>query len=84
VGIYPAGTIVELSSGEIAVVVSEYRTRRLKPKVMILLDANKNKLREPRMFDMMEDAGDESTQQLNIVQSLEPEAYDIDLTQLQI
>jgi putative nucleotidyltransferase with HDIG domain len=84
VGIYPAGTIVELSSGEIAVVVSEYRTRRLKPKVMILLDANKNRLREPKMFDMMEDAGDEGTQQLNIVQSLEPEVYDIDLTQLQI
>ena len=44
IGIYPAGTLVELSSGEVGVVVAEYRTRRLRPKVMLLLDANKQKL----------------------------------------
>jgi len=84
VGIYPAGTIVELSSGEIAVVVSEYRTRRLRPKVMILLDANKNKLREPRTVDLLDAAANDDMPQLNIVQSLEPEAYNIDLGELQI
>jgi putative nucleotidyltransferase with HDIG domain len=84
VGIYPAGTIVELSSGEIAVVVSEYRTRRLRPKVMIVLDPNKRRLREPRLIDLLEDGGASNTAKLNIVKSLEPNAYDIDLAELQI
>ena len=44
VGIYPAGTLVELSSGQVGVVLSEYRTRRLRPKIMVLLDADKNPL----------------------------------------
>lgn len=84
VGIYPAGTIVELSSGEVGVVVSECRTRRLRPKVMILLDANKNKLREPRTIDLFGDGDTDSAPQLNIARSLEPDAYDINLAELQI
>jgi len=54
VGIYPAGTLVELSSGEVAVVVAEYRAKRLRPKVMILLDADKNKLENSVMVDLRE------------------------------
>lgn len=34
IGLYPAGTIVELSHGEIGIVVAQNRTRRLRPKVM--------------------------------------------------
>ncbi|MCP3673514.1 MAG: HD-GYP domain-containing protein, partial [Gammaproteobacteria bacterium] len=42
IGMFPAGTLVELSTGEVAVVISESRTRRLRPKVMILLNADKS------------------------------------------
>jgi HD-GYP domain-containing protein (c-di-GMP phosphodiesterase class II) len=76
VGIYPAGTLVELSSGEVGVVVAEYRTRRLRPKVMVLLDASKQSLRKSRLLDLQ----DESEQHINIVKSLEPEAYGLDLS----
>ena len=58
IGIYPAGTLVELSSGEVGVVVAEYRTRRLRPKVMLLLDANKNKLRNIKVIDLQETTDD--------------------------
>lgn len=80
IGLYPAGTLVELSSGEVGVVVAEYRTRRLRPKVMVLLDAKKRKLRRTKMLDLhaLGEAG--TNPPLNIVKSLEPEAYDIDLT----
>jgi len=81
VGIYPAGTIVELSSGEVAVVVSEYRTSRLRPKVMVLLDSQKRRLREPRMLDLLETVnGDQAS--VTILRSLEPNAYGIDLAEL--
>jgi HD-GYP domain-containing protein (c-di-GMP phosphodiesterase class II) len=84
VGIYPAGTIVELTSGEVGVVVSEYRTRRLKPKVLILLDQRKYRLREPRMVDLSEESGNNGATPRGIARALEPGAYDIDLSTLQI
>jgi HD-GYP domain-containing protein (c-di-GMP phosphodiesterase class II) len=78
IGIYPAGTLVELSTGEVGVVVAEYRTRRLRPKVMLLLDANKNQLPRSKLIDLQESSAQASS--LSIKKSLEPEAYGIDLT----
>ncbi|HEY6130526.1 MAG TPA: HD-GYP domain-containing protein, partial [Halioglobus sp.] len=80
IGIYPAGTLVELSSGEVGVVVAEYRTRRLRPKVMLLLDANKNKLPTSRMIDLQEESDVAGAALLSIKKSLEPQAYGIDLS----
>jgi glycine cleavage system protein P-like pyridoxal-binding family len=79
VGIYPAGTLVELSSGEVAVVVAEYRARRLRPKVMVLLDANKNKLEKSVVVDLREASDDDDAEALSIVKGLDPEVYGIDL-----
>ena len=84
VGIYPAGTLVELSSGEVGVVVAEYRTRRLRPKVMLLLDANKRELRDNRMIDLQEECDGEEAPSLRILRSLEPGAYDLDLSAVAI
>jgi hypothetical protein len=61
------------------VVVAEYRARRLRPKVMILLDANKNVLAQSRVVDLHEEVPDDP-QSLTITKSLEPEAYGIDLS----
>jgi HD-GYP domain-containing protein (c-di-GMP phosphodiesterase class II) len=80
IGIYPAGTLVELSSGEVGVVVAEYRTRRLRPKIMLLLDARKNKLRTSKLIDLQEVSDSPETATLTIKKSLEPEAYGIDLS----
>jgi len=82
IGIYPAGTLVELSSGEVGVVVAEYRTRRLRPKVMLLLDANKKQLRRSRVVDLQEEVTASGQPSLSIKASLEPEAYGIDLTRV--
>jgi hypothetical protein len=84
IGIYPAGTLVELSSGEVGVVVAEYRTRRLRPKVMVLLDANKNQLPLSKLVDLQQDADSSGIPSLSIKRSLEPEAYDIDLSRVNL
>jgi HD-GYP domain-containing protein (c-di-GMP phosphodiesterase class II) len=42
VGTYPTGSLVELSSGEIGIVVSQNSSLRLKPNVVLLLDPNKH------------------------------------------
>ena len=84
VGIYPAGTLVELSSGQVGVVLSEYRTRRLRPKIMVLLDADKNPLTELLTINLLEVTETDTGQPLNIVNSLEPDAYGIDMTGIQL
>jgi len=45
IGIYPPGSIVELNSGEIAVVIEVNPHHKLKPKILLLL--NKDKQRRP-------------------------------------
>jgi len=79
IGIYPAGTLVELSSGEVGVVVAEYRTRRLRPKVMLLLDADKRRLATAKVIDLQEIASASGAGIVTIKKSLEPDAYGIDL-----
>ncbi|WP_116368335.1 HD-GYP domain-containing protein [Parahaliea mediterranea] len=82
IGVYPAGTLVELSSGEIGVVVAESRVRRLKPKVMLLLDNGKRQLGAPRVIDLQETA--DNDEPLLIRRSLEPGAYSIDLSAIRL
>lgn len=84
VGIYPAGTLVELSSGQVGVVLSEYRTRRLRPKVMILLDANKKPVTDVQTINLLETTHTEDGRPLDIVNSLEPDAYGIDMAGIQL
>jgi HD-GYP domain-containing protein (c-di-GMP phosphodiesterase class II) len=45
VGVFPTGTLVELNTGEVGVVIGQNRYRRLRPEVMLILDAQK-KVRE--------------------------------------
>lgn len=84
VGIYPAGTLVELSSGEVAIVVAEYRSRRLRPQVMIMLDSNKKPLPDITMIDLMTQTHTADGKALEIVNSLESDAYGIDMTAIEL
>lgn len=51
IGIYPPGSLVELNTGEIALVISTHPARKLRPKIEILLDANKHPI-TPRVIDL--------------------------------
>ncbi len=46
IGIYPAGSIVELHSGEVGIVISTNSRNRHLPKVLIVLDSNKKPVDE--------------------------------------
>ena len=37
-GIYPTGSLVELTNGEVGVVIAVHSLKRLRPSVMLLLD----------------------------------------------
>lgn len=77
IGMYPAGTLVELSSGEVAVVVTESRTRRLRPKVMLLLNANKSVRDDYIICDLRNQLNDDLGNPLDIKQALAAGSYNI-------
>jgi len=52
-GVYPTGSLVELSTGEVAVVMAQNQVRRLRPKVVILTDAEKQPVNDFRQLDLM-------------------------------
>ncbi len=52
IGIFPVGSLVELNSGEIAVVMSQNPAKRLQPRVMVIRDAKGNPLRPQKLLDL--------------------------------
>lgn len=78
IGIYPVGSIVELNSGEIAVVVAQNQVRRLKPRVMILLAPDKTPDRRPRTIDLIYDPATPTGEVYRIIRALPSDAYGID------
>jgi len=80
VGVFPAGTLVELSSGEVGVVIAQNRFRRLRPEVMLLLDAEKQVRTEFSIIDLQlyAEKNDAGNPVLWITQGLEPGAYGLD------
>lgn len=53
IGIFPVGSLVELSTGEVAIVVQHNPYRRLEPLILILTDSAKITLPKPRELDML-------------------------------
>lgn len=54
-GIYPIGSLVEMTTGSIGVVATINRERRLKPKVVMILTEGKIPMKPPKVIDLMED-----------------------------
>lgn len=81
-GIYPTGSLVELSDGTVGVVMSVNALRRLRPVVMLLLDHDKAPLREFRQVDLSEVLLDAEGSPLNIRGGLPRGAHGIDPTVL--
>lgn len=82
VGMFPTGTLVELNTGEVGVIIAQNRVRRLRPTVMLILDRNKMPLQEFRTIDLREQTtDDEGVNSLWISRGLEPGAYGVDPAQ---
>jgi len=73
IGIFPPGTAVKLSSGEIAVVVQENPEQKLRPKVLVVKD-NKNKPTTPRYLDL-----NEAKDKVRIIKLVSAQKYGIDM-----
>jgi HD-GYP domain-containing protein (c-di-GMP phosphodiesterase class II) len=81
-GAYPVGTLVELSTGEVAIVLAQNPVRRLFPRVMLLTDADKQLRATFEPLDLRDTWGAYDTRQVSIRRGLKPGTYGLDPKEL--
>jgi putative nucleotidyltransferase with HDIG domain len=77
VGIYPAGNLVRLNTGEIAVVLRVHASDPYRPRVRVLMDPDGGRLELPRDVNLWE-ADPDSGAAATVIRPLNPADYAID------
>lgn len=80
IGVYPTGSLVELSSGEVAVITAQNSARRLLPKVTVLTRPDKTVNPAFRQVDLWQQPESDGPR-LTIHRALPPGAYGLDLAE---
>ncbi|MCW8828267.1 MAG: HD-GYP domain-containing protein, partial [Gammaproteobacteria bacterium] len=78
IGVYPVGTLVELSDGRVGIVVAQHMEARLRPVVMVVLESNKQFAVDYYEFDMKKHQHGEDGMPLGISKCLTSGSYGID------
>ncbi len=71
-GVYPTGSLVLLSSGEVGIVIEQNPLRRLRPQILLVRDADKNEIEMPYNCDLEVELVDKKGKRLFIESSLKP------------
>jgi putative nucleotidyltransferase with HDIG domain len=79
-GIYPIGSIVEMSTGSIGVVITANRARRLRPRVALILSPDKNPYTPANVVDLMTETHDASGKAIEIKNMLPSGTFGINPT----
>lgn len=75
IGVFPVGSLVELSTGEVAVVITHNKQKRLRPKVLVVTDPDKTLRKHPSVKDLIYDVSDSP---LTIRRGLPSNSFGID------
>jgi HD-GYP domain-containing protein (c-di-GMP phosphodiesterase class II) len=78
VGVFPVGSVVELNSGEVGIVIAQNLVRRLKPRVMVVLDAKGNPMRPHKILDLEKDPKATPDEPYRIKRTLEQTRVQVD------
>jgi HD-GYP domain-containing protein (c-di-GMP phosphodiesterase class II) len=81
-GIYPTGTLVELSTGEVGIVMAQNQSRRLRPRLMLLLTRLKERFERFPELDLMAAEMDGSGNKIDIIGTPEPGTWGLDPAEL--
>jgi HD-GYP domain-containing protein (c-di-GMP phosphodiesterase class II) len=78
IGVFPVGSVVELNSGEVGIVIAQNMVRRMKPRIMIVKDAKGFLVKPYRMLDLMKDPKVSPDEIYKIQKTLEYDSVKID------
>lgn len=79
IGVYPSGSIVETHSGEIGMVIEVNQKKKLKPKMVMLLNKDKKPQRK-KVIDLSHPEFDSTNHPHLIKTIIRPDKYDIDVS----
>jgi HD-GYP domain-containing protein (c-di-GMP phosphodiesterase class II) len=82
VGVFPVGSVVELNSGETGIVLTQNLVRRLKPRVMVVLDGQGNPVRPHKILDLDKDPKVRPDEPYKIKRTLEQTKLQVDPREL--
>jgi HD-GYP domain-containing protein (c-di-GMP phosphodiesterase class II) len=74
IGIFPVGSLVELNTREVAIVMAHSQARRLKPRLMLILDPDQQPYSAPIMLDLINNPLTPSGEPYRIVRGLQERA----------
>jgi HD-GYP domain-containing protein (c-di-GMP phosphodiesterase class II) len=75
IGIFPVGSLIQLSTGEVAIVLEHNKLKRLDPKVLLLTKADQSLLEKPMMLDLMQQSLVDNGERVSIMRGLPDGAY---------
>ena len=78
VGVYPPGTLVEMSNGEVGIVLSNNSSDKLRPRIILILDKSK-KPRPQHVIDLTQLTGDSKSKPYRIKTALRKWSHGVDV-----
>lgn len=79
-GIYPAGTLVRLDTGEVAMVYRPNYAKPLRPDIKVIFDTNGCKIEDPKV-ESLEDMGEDGRPRRNIAGAVSSMYRDVDVSE---
>jgi hypothetical protein len=79
IGIFPVGSMVELNTREVAIVMAHSQVRRLKPRLMLILDHDQQPYSTPIVLDLINNPHTPGGEPYRIVRGLQAGADSIEL-----
>lgn len=78
IGVFPVGSLVELSTDEVGIVIRHNRVRRLLPTVLVVTGADKTPLDRPLEIDLLNQQSRGSNAPIRILRGLPADAFGLD------
>jgi len=82
IGIFPVGSLVQLNTGEVGVVIAQNPAKRLLPRVMVFRDAQGNPMRPHKLLDLSRGPKATKDEPYRILGTLEQGAVSFDAEEL--
>jgi HD-GYP domain-containing protein (c-di-GMP phosphodiesterase class II) len=79
IGVFPVGSLVEMTSGHVAIVIQHTPIRRLEPKILIVTRRDKKLRAAPLQLDMLRHNARQKEARLQILKGLPDGSYGIDV-----
>ena len=83
IGVFPTGSLIELNTGEVGIVMAQNKSRALCPRVMLLTTADKTLREDFREIDILaENQRAGSPTKLRVLRALDPGSYGLNTADL--